>query len=109
MTYDNTIAALADPTRRAILEKMRDGPIAVGTLAAGLPVSRPAVSQHLKVLCDAGLLSVKAVGARRLYQLDPHGLDALRTYLDGLWGDALTAFAARANEISSHSMKGKKQ
>ncbi len=90
------MAALADPTRRAILDRLRDGPRAVGDLAAGLPVSRPAVSQHLRVLCDAGLLAVTPEGNRRLYALVPGGISDLRYYLDGLWDDALDAFARAA-------------
>lgn len=94
------ICALADPTRRALLERLRKGPQPVGRLADGLPVSRPAVSQHLKVLSDAGLLRVEPQGTRRLYRLAPEGLDALRAYLDALWDDALAGFAARAEEIA---------
>jgi len=100
MTYEKAIAALADPTRRAMIERLRSGPIAVGVLAADLPVSRPAVSQHLKVLSDAGLLRVKTQGTRRLYQLEPQGLAGLRAYLDALWDDALARFAARAEELA---------
>ncbi|MCG6902985.1 MAG: metalloregulator ArsR/SmtB family transcription factor [Rhodobacter sp.] len=100
MTYDNVIAALADPTRRALLDRLRDGPLAVRTLADGLPISRPAVSQHLKVLSDAGLLIVEPRGARRMYRLAPQGLADLRRYLDSLWDDALASFAARAREIA---------
>jgi DNA-binding transcriptional ArsR family regulator len=93
-----TMTALADPTRRAIVERLRDGAMPVGVLAAGLPVSRPAVSQHLKVLSDAGLLVATPLGNRRLYAIAPDGIDALRTYLDGLWDDALAAFAAAARK-----------
>jgi DNA-binding transcriptional ArsR family regulator len=90
--------ALGDPTRRAILERLRGGSSAVGELADGLPVSRPAVSQHLRVLEDAGLVSARKQGTRRLYRLDPDGLEALRSALDAFWSDALTAFAAAAEE-----------
>jgi DNA-binding transcriptional ArsR family regulator len=86
------IAALADPTRRAIFERLADRPFAVGELAEELPVTRPAVSQHLKVLKDAGLVIDRRVGNRRIYQLDPDGVGALRTYLDRFWNRALTAF-----------------
>jgi DNA-binding transcriptional ArsR family regulator len=100
MTYasaiDAQISAMADPTRRAIMDRLRAGPLAVQALADGLPVSRPAVSQHLKHLTDAGLLSVTAQGTRRVYAIRPDGVAALRTYLDDLWGDALTAFARAA-------------
>src|SRR3954447_6664391 len=84
--------ALADPTRRAIFERLAERPRAVGELAGALPVSRPAVSQHLKVLKDAGLVVDRADGTRRIYQLDPDGVDALRAYLDQFWNQALMAF-----------------
>jgi DNA-binding transcriptional ArsR family regulator len=87
-------AALADPTRRAVFERLAEGPRAVGELASGLPVSRPAVSQHLKVLKEAGLVSDRPEGARRVYQIDPAGLGALRAWLDRFWTVALDAFAA---------------
>ena len=96
MSYEaataNAIAALADPTRRAIIDRLRTGPCPVTTIAADLPVSRPAVSQHLRVMTDAGLLKVEAQGTRRLYRISPEGVDALRAYLDTLWSDALQAF-----------------
>ena len=86
------LAALGDPTRQAIIELLAAGPRAVGEIAAALPVSRPAVSQHLKVLKAAGLVTDTAVGTRRLYQLDPTGADAARGYLDRFWSTALDAF-----------------
>jgi DNA-binding transcriptional ArsR family regulator len=85
-------AALGDPTRRAIFERLAGRPRSVGELAAELPVSRPAVSQHLKVLKDAGLVSDRAKGTRRLYRVDPGGVGAMRDYLDRFWDEALTAF-----------------
>jgi DNA-binding transcriptional ArsR family regulator len=88
--------ALADPTRRAIFERIADRPSAVREIADELPVSRPAVSQHLKVLKDAGLVVDRADGNRRIYQLDPDGVDALRAYLDQFWNQALRAFKAAA-------------
>jgi DNA-binding transcriptional ArsR family regulator len=88
------LSALADPTRRQVFERLRAGPRAVGELAAGLPVSRPAVSQHLAVLKAAGLVTDRAEGTRRVYQIDPHGLGALRAWLDQFWDTALEAFAA---------------
>ena len=92
-TYGSTgLTALGDPTRRAIFERLADGPLAVGELARELPVSRPAVSQHLKVLKDAGLVVDRADGTRRLYQLDPAGIEAGRGYVDTLWHHALAAF-----------------
>lgn len=84
--------ALGDPTRRAIFERVAQRPRAVGELARELPVSRPAVSQHLKVLKEAGLVVDTPVGTRRVYQVDPDGLHALRAYLDGFWNRALSAF-----------------
>jgi DNA-binding transcriptional ArsR family regulator len=86
------LAALGDPTRRAIFERLAERPKAVGELARELPVSRPAVSQHLKVLKDAGLVIDRPAGARRIYQLDPDGVGALRAYLDRFWKQALTAY-----------------
>lgn len=88
----NGMDALGDPTRRAIFERLANGPLAVGELAQQLPVSRPAVSQHLKVLKAAGLVTDRAEGTRRLYQLDPRGIDALRTYFDQFWNQALASF-----------------
>jgi DNA-binding transcriptional ArsR family regulator len=79
-----------------VFERLSAGPRSVGELAKGLPVSRPAVSQHLKVLKDAGLVTDRAEGTRRVYEIDPHGLGALRAWLDQFWGDALTAFKAEA-------------
>jgi DNA-binding transcriptional ArsR family regulator len=84
--------ALGDRTRRAIVERLADHPAAVGELAAHLPVTRPAVSQHLKVLKDAGLVFAERAGTRRIYRIDPTGADALRAYLDRFWGDALRSF-----------------
>ncbi len=86
--------ALSDPTRRAILERLLDQPCAVGELAGGLPISRPAVSQHLKVLKDAGLVVDRPDGNRRIYHADPGGLAALRADLDRFWTKALTAYKA---------------
>ena len=97
MTYRLAgLAALGDPTRRAIFEHLADHPRAVGELARELPVSRPAVSQHLKVLKDAGLVRDIPAGSRRIYQLDPDGVGALRAYLDGFWNRALAAFKESA-------------
>src|SRR3954453_9811733 len=85
-------SALADPTRRAVFERIAERPSAVGELAGELPVSRPAVSQHLKVLKEAGLVIDEPDGTRRIYRVDPEGVDALRAYLDQFWNQALTAF-----------------
>ena len=96
MTYSHAFAALADPTRREVFERLAAGPRSVGDLAEGLPVSRPAVSQHLKVLKGAGLVSDRPEGARRVYQIDPEGLGQLRAWLDRFWDGALEAFRAEA-------------
>jgi DNA-binding transcriptional ArsR family regulator len=95
-TYQNGFSALADPTRRAIFERLARGPRAVGDLAGEFPVSRPAVSQHLRVLKDAGLVADRSEGNRRLYRVDPHGVEAMRAYLDSFWSDALAAFERAA-------------
>jgi DNA-binding transcriptional ArsR family regulator len=94
MTYGDALTALADPTRRAVFERLSAGPLSVGEIAADLPVSRPAVSQHLKVLKEAGLVRDEADGVRRLYEVDPRGLAELRSWLDRFWDDALAAFKA---------------
>lgn len=91
-------AALADPTRREIFERLSRQPLAVGEIAGPLPVSRPAVSQHLKVLLQAGLVTVRSQGTRRVYQVDVRGVATLRDYLDRFWDRALEAFKARAEE-----------
>jgi len=95
MTYQDGIAAIGDPTRRAIFELLAEGPgdgWPVGELAARLPISRPAVSQHLRVLKDAGLVRDRPAGTRRLYTLDPDGVAAMRAYLDRFWDQALADF-----------------
>jgi DNA-binding transcriptional ArsR family regulator len=92
------LTALGDPTRRAIFERLADRPSAVGELARELPVSRPAVSQHLKVLKDAGLVIDRRAGNRRIYRLDPDGVGELRAYLDQFWNRSLTAFKAAVEE-----------
>jgi|ERR671922_2353310 DNA-binding transcriptional ArsR family regulator len=99
MTYGvDRWTALGDPTRREIFERIAERPQAVGELASGLPVSRPAVSQHLKVLKEAGLVVDRAVGTRRIYQLNPDGVDALRAQLDRFWTSALAAYKALAEQ-----------
>jgi len=90
--------ALGDWTRRQIFEALRNGPRSVGDLAAGLPVSRPAVSQHLRVLKEAGLVSDRKEGTRRVYRVDPAGLAGVRSYFDSFWGEALDRFAAEARK-----------
>jgi DNA-binding transcriptional ArsR family regulator len=92
------LTALADPTRRGVFERLRAGPASVGDLAAEMPVSRPAVSQHLKALKLAGLVTDRPAGARRVYCIDPDGLGELRRWLDQFWDDALDAFK---NEVET--------
>jgi DNA-binding transcriptional ArsR family regulator len=99
MAYALALTALADPTRRAVFERLRKAPASVGELAAGLPVSRPAVSQHLKALRLAGLVTDRPEGSRRVYYIDPEGLGELRRWLDRFWDDALEAFK---QEVEAH-------
>ena len=93
MAYVKAFTALADPTRRRVFETLGSGPQSVGAIARGLPVSRPAVSQHLRVLKEAGLVVDHAEGTRRVYSIDPQGLGALRKWLDQFWDSALQAYA----------------
>ena len=97
MTYAIMLTALADPTRRRIFETLVERPRNVGELAGELPVSRPAVSQHLRVLRDAGLVTERRDGTRRIHRADPAGLAELRTYVERMWADALAEFAASAD------------
>ena len=106
MAYGTALAVLADPTRRRVFERLRHGPRPVHLIAAGLPVSRPAVSQHLRALKQAGLVVERSEGARRIYSLRREGLMELREWLDGFWGDALEAFKIEAER--SHGAKGSK-
>src|SRR5262249_19802498 len=108
MTYGNALAALADPTRRRVFERLRNGPHAVSEIARSMPVSRPAVSQHLKVLKEAGLVADRPEGTRRVYYIDPQGLGALRKWLDQFWDEALAAFQAEAEaERSARDKQGR--
>ena len=102
------ISAFADPTRRSVFERLRDGPRSVGEIARGLPVTRPAVSQHLKVLKEAGVVGDRSVGTRRIYYIDPKGLAAMRAWLDQFWESALDAFALAAEAEAQRSNKEKK-
>lgn len=97
----NALAALADPTRRSVFETLRAEPRSVSEIAARVPVSRPAVSQHLKVLKEAGLVSDAARGTRRIYRIDPNGLGPLRMWLDQFWTDALDRFVELADREAS--------
>ena len=96
---------LSDPTRRRVFERLRGGPKSVGVLAAGLPVSRPAVSQHLRALKDAGLVKDRSEGTRRVYYIDPDGLGELRRWLDGFWDDALDAFKSEVQQTESRTLR----
>ena len=104
MAYEQAFAALADPTRRRVFERLKSGPRPVGAIARGMPVSRPAVSQHLKALKDAGLVADRPEGTRRIYFIDPHGLGALRRWLDQFWDEALAAFQT---EVEQGAQRGK--
>ena len=103
MTYANAMDALGDPTRRAIFERLKGGARAVGDLAGEFPVSRPAVSQHLQVLKRAGLVRDRRAGTRRLYELDPQGLEELRSYLETFWQTGLADFKQAAEQHRKRS------
>jgi len=105
MAYRNALAALADPTRRKVFERLRFGAEPVGAIARGLPVSRPAVSQHLKVLKEAGLVADRPEGTRRVYYIDPEGLGALRAWLDGFWDETLAAYKVAAEQEATKERK----
>src|SRR6266702_6606386 len=94
MKHGQALASLGDPTRRKVFERLRSGPLSVGEIARDMPVSRPAVSQHLAVLKEAGLVVDKPVGTRRVYYIDPRGLSALRAWFDQFWDHALASFQA---------------
>jgi DNA-binding transcriptional ArsR family regulator len=96
--YGNAIAALADPTRRRVFERLRRGPRPVGEIARGLPVSRPAVSQHLRVLKEAGLVRERREGTRNFYSVNGDGLAELREYFENFWEEALAAFKQQAEK-----------
>jgi len=97
-TYGNALTALADPTRRTVFEMLAGSESTVGDLAGRLPISRPAVSQHLKVLKEAHLVTVRPAGTRRVYSLDPDGLSAVRSYFEKFWTAALASYAAAVRE-----------
>jgi len=103
MTYAKTLAALSDSMRRTILERVVDGPRSVGEIAEDLPISRPAVSQHLKVLKDAGLVQEQRAGTRRIYSADSAALGELRAYIDDMWRATLGRFAAAAEREEQQS------
>ena len=107
VTYQDAWTALGDPTRRAIFERIAERPQAVGELARDLPVSRPAVSQHLKVLKEAGLVFDRPAGTRRVYQVDPRAVEALREYFDAFWGQALQNFQRAAEAPTDQSKESR--
>lgn len=98
MAYANVLSALSDPTRRAVFERLRSGPASVQQIAAGLPVSRPAVSQHLKALKEAGLVRDEPRGTARIYSIHTPGLRALRDWVEGFWDQALDNFKVHAEK-----------
>lgn len=104
MGYEAALEILADPTRRTLVERLRAGPLPVGELAAGLPVSRPAVSQHLRLMKQAGVVRMTKKGTRNFYELDLSTLDEVRRYLDGFWDVSLANFkrAAESDEEGAH-------
>jgi DNA-binding transcriptional ArsR family regulator len=105
LNVDRVLDALGDPTRRQVFKRLRAGSSSVGDLAYGMDVTRPAVSQHLKVLRDAGLVTVREAGTRRLYEVDMRGIKALRSWLDGFWDEALNAFKA----VAEHQVARKRK
>ena len=107
--YQEVLDALGDETRRRIFEQLRHGPVAVGEIARRLPVSRPAVSKHLRVLSGAGLVHYEPAGTRNLYQVDERGLGEIRTWLDGFWDEALTGFAQRVEQDRRTRRSGRRR
>ncbi len=106
-TYQaSQLDALGDATRRAILDHLLNGPMPVGQLATGFTISRPAISQHLRILKEANLVMDRSIGTRRLYQLNPEGFDSLRDYFDQFWTQALAAFKKRLEESDGESESG---
>jgi DNA-binding transcriptional ArsR family regulator len=103
MAYQPALAALSDPTRRAVFERVLQAPRSVGEIAQAMPISRPAVSQHLRVLKDAGLVHEERAGTRRIYSADAQALGELRAFIDDLWRTALGDFAAGVNDAESKS------
>ena len=103
LRVERVLDALGDPTRRAVFKRLRKGNRSVREIADGMDVSRPAVSQHLKVLKSAGLIVVRVDGARRLYGIDPNGIEALRDWLDGFWDTTLAAFKRAAEQEQQRS------
>ena len=109
MQVEQALDALGDPTRRAVFKRLRRGDRSVQEIADGMEVTRPAVSQHLKVLKAAGLVVVRVEGTRRLYGVDPHGIDILRDWLDGFWDEVLMAFKQEAERVAAKEVKTTKR
>jgi DNA-binding transcriptional ArsR family regulator len=105
--HQSQLDALGDATRRAIVSRLLDGPKPVGELARGFPISRPAISQHLRVLKDAKLVVDRAEGTRRMYEIDPAGFETLRAYLDQFWTHALAAFKKKVEEPPNRRKRGR--
>ena len=108
MAYATAMDALGDATRREIMERLRGGPRPVGEIAAGLPISRPAVSQHLRVLKEAGLVTERRDGRRRLYQARPEGLDELRSFLESFWDERLERLKLAAEQEERRKARGRR-
>ena len=108
MTYAKALTALANPSRREVYERLKSGPRSVASIASGMPVSRPAVSQHLKILKEAGLVADHSEGTRRIYSIDPQGLASLRQWLDQFWDEALGRFQAEAERQAAKWEKPRK-
>jgi DNA-binding transcriptional ArsR family regulator len=108
MAYGKALECLSNPTRRRVFERLRSGPLSVGVLAQDLPVSRPAVSQHLKALKLAGLVTDRSEGARRLYAIDPAGIGELRHWLDQFWDHALQSFKLEVESSGSSALRNSK-
>lgn len=110
MGYQAILQALGDETRRQVFEQLRHGPVAVGEIARRLPVSRPAVSKHLRVLADAGLVRYQSAGTSNLYQVDERGLAEMRTWLEGFWDEALIGFSQRVErDRRTHQSRRRRQ
>ncbi len=105
LSADRALDALGDPTRRSVFKRLRQGSRSVREIASGMNVTRPAVSQHLRVLKDAGLVIVRPDGTRRLYEVDPAGIGALRNWLDDFWDETLTAFKRAAEQEAAKTRK----
>ena len=109
MGYETVLQALADPSRREVFERLRQGPQSVGELARALPISQPAVSQHLKVLREARLVDLRRDGTRHIYRVSQEGLQELRCYVESFWGDVLAAFEASGSNTPEINLKRRRK